>query len=75
LDVRRAYPSLRIRDDLSWYQCLKYKGRCYRLVRLGFGASCAPRLLKNVLDFILQNYPSTLRYFDDILVTRLNTQS
>ncbi|KAF4729692.1 hypothetical protein FOZ63_000620 [Perkinsus olseni] len=75
LDVRRAYPSLKIRDDLSWYQCLRYKGTYFRLVRLGFGASCAPRLLKNVLDFVLQNYPTTLRYFDDILVARSPTQS
>ncbi|KAF4647582.1 hypothetical protein FOL47_004430, partial [Perkinsus chesapeaki] len=44
LDVRRAYPSLKIREDLSW---------------LGFGACCAPRLLKIVLDYILQPYSFT----------------
>ncbi|KAF4654542.1 hypothetical protein FOL47_009919 [Perkinsus chesapeaki] len=60
LDISKAYPSLHINKQQSWYQCIYIRfngrhepGQLYRLVKLGFGHASAPRLLKMTLDYIL----------------------
>ncbi|KAF4680397.1 hypothetical protein FOZ60_013553 [Perkinsus olseni] len=75
LDISRAYPSLLLDPEQSWYQVIRLDHRSdgpyFRLCRLGFGASSAPRILKSVLDFCLKDEPTkNLRYFDDILIPK-----
>ncbi|KAF4651094.1 hypothetical protein FOL46_000550 [Perkinsus olseni] len=75
LDISRAYPSLLLDPEQSWYQVIRLDhrgdGPYFRLCRLGFGASSAPRILKSVLDFCLKDEPTkNLRYFDDILIPK-----
>ena len=58
--------------DLWKYQVVKYKGVHYALTRLGFGLSCAPRIMTSILRKVLSLDNEVCRgtdhYIDDIVV-------
>ena len=53
VDLKSAYLQIHIAKDLWKYQVVKYKGVPYALTRLGFGLSCAPRIMTAILGKVL----------------------
>ena len=72
LDLSKAYLQLQVNRDLWKYQVIQHKGKNYYLSRLGFGLSCAPRIMSRVLKEMLAMDPliqaATDHYIDDIIV-------
>ena len=72
LDLSNAYLQIRINKDLRNYQTVSFKGEYYTLTRLGFGLSCAPRIMSTILRQVLSLDPRiqgvTDHYIDDIVV-------
>ncbi|XP_067942815.1 uncharacterized protein [Watersipora subatra] len=53
VDLKSAYLQIHVLEDLWKYQVVKYKRVPYALVRLGFGLSCAPRIMTKILGKVL----------------------
>ena len=53
VDLKSAYLQIRVSRDLLKYQVAKYEGVHYALTRLGFGLSCAPRIMTSILKKVL----------------------
>lgn len=72
LDLKSAYLQIHISKNLWKYQVVKYKGVTYALTRLGFGLSCAPRIMTAILHKVLslddRIHRGTDHYIDDIIV-------
>lgn len=72
VDLKNAYLQLRVRRDLQEYQIVCIKGQYYRLTRLGFGLSSAPKIMTAIVRYILNSNPeiskATDHYVDDIVV-------
>ena len=72
VDLKSAYLQIRISSDLWQYQIVRYNGEHYALTRLGFGLSCAPRIMTMILGKVLSMDPdvgrATDHYIDDIIV-------
>lgn len=72
LDLRNAYLQLHVREDLQKFQVVQHRGQFFRLTRLGFGLSCAPKIMTAVLAKVLSLDPqinaATDHYIDDIIV-------
>ncbi|XP_067931095.1 uncharacterized protein [Watersipora subatra] len=72
LDLKSAYLQIHISKDLWKYQVVRYKGVHYALIRLGFGLSCAPRIMTSILKKVLsldeRVHRGTDHYIDDIVV-------
>ena len=63
---------IRVSKDLWKFQVVKHKGVHYALTRLGFGLSCAPRIMTSILGKVLslddRVRRATDHYIDDIVV-------
>ena len=72
VDLRNAYLQIHIEEKLWRYQLVKYKGKVYALTRLGFGLTCAPKIMSTILKEVLGRNPKIAgaadHYIDDILV-------
>ncbi|KAG1682245.1 eIF-2-alpha kinase GCN2 [Nymphon striatum] len=72
VDLKSAYLQIHISENLWKYQVVKYKGVTYALTRLGFGLSCAPRIMTAILGKVLSMDERVRRgtdhYIDDIVV-------
>lgn len=72
VDLKAAYLQIHVSKDLWQYQVVRYKGVLYALTRLGFGLTCAPRIMTMILDKVLSMDDTVCRatdhYIDDILV-------
>ena len=72
VDLKSAYLQIHISEDLWKYQIVRYKGIHYALTRLGFGLSCAPRIMTSILRKVLSLDDRVRRgtdhYIDDIVV-------
>lgn len=72
VDLKSAYLQIRVSKDLWKYQVVKYNGVHYALTRLGFGLSCAPRIMTSILRKVLSLDNEVCRgtdhYIDDIVV-------
>jgi hypothetical protein len=57
VDISKAYMRIRMREELTAYQCfiLPWKDhKYYRLTRLGFGVNIAVKCLRVILNYILE---------------------
>ena len=72
LDLRRAYPQVRVHETLWPYQTVKIDGKRYCLTRLGFGLNVAPLIMKAIVSAVLSQEEavgrSAFAYIDDIYV-------
>ena len=72
VDLKSAYLQICVSRDLWQYQVVRYNGRHYALKRLGFGLTCAPRIMTMILGKVLSIDPlvdsATDHYIDDIMV-------
>ena len=72
VDLKSAYLQIHVSEDLWRYQVVKWKGVHYALTRLGFGLSCAPRIMTAILGKVLslddRVRRATDHYIDDIVV-------
>ena len=73
-DLSQAYQQMVLDDDLKDLVTINTHRRLYRYTRLPFGISSAPALFQRTMDIILQGFPHTICYIDDILVTGVNNQ-
>ena len=58
LDIKKAYLGVFLNDEQQYYQGLELrndKQRFYRMVRMGFGLNIAPKVLREIIQFILVN--------------------
>ena len=69
LDLCDAYMQIRVADECSKYQTVKFEGNFYKLSRLGLGLNCAPEIIKAVVSKVLlldEKIPkATDHYYDD----------
>jgi len=72
VDLKSAYLQIHVAKDLWKYQVVRYEGVHYALTRLGFGLSCAPRIMTSILSKVLSIDETVRRgtdhYIDDIVV-------
>lgn len=72
VDLKSAYLQIHISKDLWKFQIVRHKGVDYALTRLGFGLSCAPRIMTSILRKVLSMDDRVRRgtdhYIDDIVV-------
>ena len=72
VDLKNAYLQLHMRRDLQEFQIVKVGEKHYRLTRLGFGLTSAPKIMSAVVKYILAADPTisaaTDHYVDDIVV-------
>lgn len=72
VDLKSAYLQIHVSKDLWQYQVVRYNGVHYALTRLGFGLTCAPRIMTMILGEVLSLDPdvgrATDHYVDDIMV-------
>ena len=72
VDLKSAYLQIRVAPNLWKYQLVNYKDQTYCLTRLGFGLSCAPRIMTKILKLVLAENDlikkATSSYVDDIIV-------
>ncbi len=66
-DLSKAYMRVHIVPELYRFQTIQWEGRRYALTRLGFGLSSAPRVLKTIIDGILEGH-NVDAYRDDLCV-------
>ena len=70
--LKSAYLQIQVSEDLWKFQVVKHKGAYYALTRLGFGLSCAPRIMTSILGKVLslddRVRRATDHYIDDIVV-------
>ena len=73
VDLKSAYLQIHVDETLWPYQLVKYKGTTWALTRLGFGLSCAPRIMTKILGKVLSMDPVVKagadHYIDDIYVS------
>ena len=71
VDLKNAYLQLHVKCQLEDYQVVRVDGKYYRLTRLGFGLTSAPRIMSAVVRRILSLDPriaaATDHYIDDIV--------
>jgi transposase InsO family protein len=69
VDISKAYMRIYMNEEQSYYQCVRYpdKFSTFRLTRLGFGISIAPKVLRTLLETILppETFPTMDTYVDD----------
>ncbi|XP_043198082.1 uncharacterized protein LOC122368321 [Amphibalanus amphitrite] len=72
LDLQKAYLQIHVDESLWPYQTVEYKGTRYCLSRLGFGLNIAPRVMKTVLEAVVNQDEDVAKavssYVDDVLV-------
>ena len=72
VDLKSAYLQIHVSKELWQYQVVRYNGIHYALTRLGFGLTCAPRIMTMILSKVLsmddQIDRATDHYIDDIMV-------
>ena len=72
VDLKNAYLQLHVRRDLQEYQVVRVGEQYYRLARLGFGLTSAPRIMAAVVRYILtvdsDISAATDHYVDDIVI-------
>ena len=72
VNLKSAYLQIHISKDLWEYQIMRYKGVHYALTCLGFGLSCAPRIMTSILHKVLSLDDRvccrTDHYINDIVV-------
>ena len=69
IDLKKAYLKIFVKEGLSYYQGVKYKGRFYRLTRLGFGFVNAPKMLRAVVRYCLKDEQAADDFFDDLAIS------
>ena len=72
VDLKNAYLQLHVRRDLQEFQVVRVGDQHYRLTRLGFGLTSAPRIMAAVVRYILASdsdiSAATDHYVDDIVI-------
>lgn len=74
VDLKNAYLQLHVRRDLQDFQIVRIGEQHYRLTRLGFGLTSAPRIMAAVVRYILASDSNidaaTDHYVDDIILDK-----
>ena len=74
LDLEHAYLQVRVDEKFWKYQVIHYKGKYYKLTRLGFGLNSAPKIMSTivakVLSLDIQIGQATDNYIDDIYIDK-----
>lgn len=72
VDLKDAYLQLHVKQELQEFQVVCINGQYYRLTRVGFGLSSAPKIMSAIVKHILMTDPeianATDHYVDDIVV-------
>lgn len=72
LDLKKAYLQIRVDRELWVNQAVKWKGETYLLTRLGFGLSIAPKIMTNIVEYVISSEPEIKKcvssYIDDLFV-------
>ena len=72
VDLKDAYLQLHVKRDLQEFQVVCISGQFYRLTRVGFGLTSAPKIMSAIVRYILLADPeiatATDHYVDDIVV-------
>lgn len=72
VDLKNAYLQLHVQRDLQDFQVVRIGEQHYRLTRLGFGLTSAPKIMAAVIRYILASDSdidaATDHYVDDIVV-------
>lgn len=64
-DLSKAYMRVHVSPELWRFQVLRWRDQDYVLTRLGFGLRSAPRMLKRIMDSILEK-EAVAAYRDDL---------
>ena len=73
LDVRKAYLQVHIAPELQQYQAVLWDGRVYKMERMGFGLSIAPKFMDIIIKWILRKFDGVDNYIDDILTPKVSS--
>ena len=72
VDLRKAYLQVCVDEKLWPYQVVRWRGETFCLTRLGFGLNIAPKVMRRILEFVLERddevAKATDAYVDDIVV-------
>ena len=72
IDLKDAYLQLHVQKELQAFQIVKFAGQYYRLTRVGFGLTSAPKIMSAIVSYVLAVCPricaATDHYVDDIVV-------
>ena len=72
LDLKKAYLQIHVDPDLYSYQAIVWNGEIYLLTRLGFGLSCAPKIMTSIVEKVLSVGKNmslgVSSYIDDLIV-------
>ena len=72
VDLKDAYLQLHVKRELQEFQVVCISGQYYRLTRVGFGLTSAPKIMSAIVRHILMADPeiatATDHYVDDIVV-------
>lgn len=69
LDLQQAYQQLVVDDDTAELMTINTHKGLFKVNRLAFGISAAPRLFQKVMDGLLKDIPGVVAYLDDIVVS------
>ena len=72
LDLLQAYLQLKLDDTSMPYITVNTHQGLYQYTPLSFGIASAPAIFQRLMDTILQGFPGTICYIDDILVAGIN---
>ncbi|XP_036347321.1 uncharacterized protein K02A2.6-like [Rhagoletis pomonella] len=68
LDLAQAYQQLAVDEHSAMLQTVATHKGAFKVNRLQFGISSAPRIFQNFIDVLLRNIPCVLPYFDDVVI-------
>lgn len=72
LDLKRAYLQVRVAPDLWRFQAVSWQGKTYLVTRLGFGLSSAPKIMTQIVEYVLSVdnviAANVSNYIDDLYV-------
>ena len=72
LDLKRAYLQIQVAPDLWKFQAVSWQGKTYLVTRLGFGLSSAPKIMTQIVEYVLSVDPviaeNVSNYIDDLFV-------
>lgn len=79
LDLKKAYLQVMVVQSLWTQQAIRWKGKVYLLTRLGFGLSCAPKILTAIVNKVLEQdqqvRAAVSGYIDDLFVDETRISS
>ena len=72
LDLKQVYLQIHVDRSLQQFQAVKFRGKLYVMIRMGFGLNVAPKIMLKALDKVLSMDANiekgTDHYIDDIWI-------